>query len=231
MFILPVEGDNPTRHRHYVVWTLIAVCFTVFITTLFQGREDFIYEWGYKPGQYSLLTVFTSMFVHGGHWHILGNMFWLWMFGDNIEDVLGHFLFLICYFLCGVGAILMYTQIHPGSMIPVVGASGAISGIAGMYLMFFPRVDAELVLFIFRWEVHSIRTTIYVAVGCWFLMQLALGILVESTSVGEVIRTAFSGHVGGFLTGTALGWIFVRMGFIKRYISCRKRHWLLGYAT
>jgi len=228
--MFPLEGQNPTRHTHFVLWSIISVCTGLFFATLVIGKENVFLQWGYLPASSENVNILTSMFLHGGHWHLIGNMFFLWMFGDNIEDVVGHFLFLLCYVVCGVLATLTYYGFHPDSIIPLIGASGAISGIAGMYLVFFPRVSADIVIFIFRWEINRIKTTAIVAIGCWFAMQVMLGLLIEATPLGEYFRIAFSAHVGGFVAGVALGLIFLRLGYVDRYFQGGKKHWLFGYA-
>lgn len=152
------------------------------------------------------------------------------MFGDNIEDVIGHFLFLVCYLLCGIAATFTYASFHPDSVVPLIGASGAVSGIVGMYLIFFPKVSADIVFFIFYWEIHRVRTTVLAAVGSWFAMQILLGLIVEATTLGEYIRVAFSAHIGGFLAGMILGFVFSRLGYVTRYFHSGRKHWLLGYA-
>lgn len=229
--MFPLEGENPTRHTHYVLWIIIISCIILAFAPLFNsGKKEVFLEWGYIPADHEDLKMFTSMFFHGGRGHIIGNMFFLWMFGDNVEDVIGHVFFLICYLICGVVATMTYASFHPGSFTPLIGASGAISGIVGMYLVFFPKVSAEIIIFIFHWEIHNIKTTIFAAVGCWFLIQLLLGIFIEATVIGEYIRIAFSAHAGGFIMGLILGFIFVKLGYIDRYIHDGKKHWLLGYA-
>lgn len=231
MFISPLEEENPTRHTHFVLWSIIIVCIGLFFVTIFNGKEETFTQWGYIPSSSERLNVFTSMFLHGGRWHIIGNMFFLWMFGDNIEDVIGHFFFLACYLLCGIAATMTYTGFHPDSASPLIGASGAISGIVGMYLVFFPKVSAHIVFSIFYWEIHRVKTTIFAAVGCWFSMQILFGLLVEATSLGDYIRVAFSAHVGGFIVGMLLGFIFLQLGYVERYFHNGKKHWLLGYAA
>jgi len=231
MFMFPLEGENPTRHTHYVLWSIIIICIGVFFFTLFNGKEETFTQWGYIPVSSEMQSIFTSMFLHGGHWHIIGNVIFLWMFGDNIEDVIGHFFFLLCYLACGTAATYTYAGFHPDSVVPLVGSSGAISGIIGIYLVFFPKVSADIVFFIFNWEIGKIRTTIFVAVSCWFALQILFGLVVEATSLGEYIRVAFSAHAGGFVTGALLGLIFLQLGYVKRYFHNGKKHWLFGYAT
>jgi len=231
MFIFPLEGDNPTRHSHYFLWAIIIICFVLFFITLINGKEDTFQEWGYIPALNEHLNVFTSMFLHGGRWHIIGNMLFLWMFGDNIEDVVGHMFFLLCYLICGIAATFTYASFHPDSLVPLIGASGAISGLIGMYLVFFPKISADIVFYIFYWEIHKVKTTIFVAIACWFGIQILFSFLIEATSLGKYVRIAFSAHAGGFVAGLVLGFVFLKLGYIRRYMSNGRKHWLLGYST
>jgi membrane associated rhomboid family serine protease len=159
----------------------------------------------------------------------MGNMLFLWMFGDNIEDVVGHFFFLSCYLLSGVVGALTYASLHPDSTMPLIGASGALSGIVGMYMIFFPKVSAEIIFLFFYWEIYRVQTTTLSAIGFWFGLQVILGLTIEATSLGEYIKVAFSAHVGGFATGALLGVLFRQSGYVKRYFHNGKKHWLLGY--
>ena len=142
----------------------------------------------------------TSMFMHGGWAHILGNMLFLWIFGDNVEDLLGHFRYLIFYLLCGFAAALAQVLMSPDSVIPMLGASGAISGVLGGYILMFPRRQVRAIIFTFLY------TTIpaYVAIGIWIVYQVALG-FVSSVEDGGV---AYSAHIGGFIAGLALVKLF-----------------------
>jgi membrane associated rhomboid family serine protease len=232
MFVVPVEVDNPTRHVHFVLWTIVALNVATFaVSRVFFDYPQVLREYGLVPIEVSALTFLTSAFLHGGFIHLLGNMFFLWMFGDNVEDIVGPLLFLTSYAVCGAAASLAYLPLHPDSTVPLVGASGAISGIVGMYLFFFPRADAELCVYLFRWEVATFRVSILAAILVWFGEQVALAAIAEMTTLGQVVRVAFSAHVGGFLAGCAIGWVFVRMGFVRRYVSNGARHPLLGYVT
>ena len=229
MFIIPVEGKNLTKHGHLSLWLVAFTCVLVAVLRLFSGPPDIFATSGFVPASPSVETLFSSMFLHAGLLHLIGNLFFLIMFGDNIEDVLGHSLFLISYLFCGAAAALGYMLLHPDSQVQLVGASGAISGILGMYLVFFPRVAAKLSFYAFHREIRSIKTTVLVAIGGWFALQLLLVLLVEMTSIGDRIRIAFSAHIAGFLAGIVVGGFFVSMGCMKNYVSRRKSHWLFGY--
>lgn len=231
MFIIPIEGKNPTKHGHLSLWLVVFACVLLAVVRLFAGPPDIFSTSGFVPASPSIETLFTSMFLHAGLLHLIGNMIFLIMFGDNIEDVLGDLLFLTSYFICGVAAALGYMLLHPHSQVQLVGASGAISGILGMYLVFFPRAAAKLSFYAFHREIRSIRTTVLIAIGGWFALQLLLVFLIEMTSIGDRIRIAFSAHIAGFLAGVVVGKIFVACGCMKNYLSRRKRHWLFGYCV
>ncbi|SVA31754.1 uncharacterized protein METZ01_LOCUS84608 [marine metagenome] len=145
------------------------------------------------------------MFMHGGLMHIIFNMWFLWIFGDNIESVLGHKRFVLFYLLCGVGAALVQIQINTGSQIPMVGASGAIAGVLGAYLIRFPRatVHVLVILIIF---ITFIRVPAMVVIGFWFLSNLTAGL--GTLGIEETGGTAWFAHLGGFVSGVVLNQIF-----------------------
>jgi membrane associated rhomboid family serine protease len=232
VFVVPIERDNPTRHRHFVLWALIAANTLVFFPSWFlTDHVTFFRAYGFVPVEAAWTSVYTSMFVHGGWMHLVGNMVFLWMFGDNVEDVIGPFAFLAAYLLGGAAAVLAYFPFHASSTTPLVGASGAVSAVVGMYLVFFPHVKADLVIYFWRWEINTVPTTILGAVVAWFVEQLALMLIAEFTSLGQFVRVAFSAHVGGFLAGALLGSIFIALGYMHRYAASNARHWLFGYVT
>ncbi|MEM9207917.1 MAG: rhomboid family intramembrane serine protease [Pseudomonadota bacterium] len=149
-------------------------------------------------------TVFTSMFMHGGWFHILGNLWFLWIFGNNVEDAMGHVRFVIFYLLCGAGAAGLQVAADPASTVPMVGASGAIGGVMGAYILLFPRVHVHL-LIIFGFYVTTIAVPAVFMLGYWFLLQLLGGFSSLQASGGGV---AFWAHVGGFAAGAALVLLF-----------------------
>jgi membrane associated rhomboid family serine protease len=163
------------------------------------------------------ITLLTSMFMHGGIAHILGNMLFLWIFGDNVEDVLGHVRYLIFYLVCGLLASLAHvfaTKLAGGNMlIPCLGASGAISGVLGGYVLLFPMRRVTVILFRFLTEVPA-----YIAVGIWFLFQLINGLGMLGASEGGV---AYGAHIGGFLAGVALVKVFA-LGKTVEYRPARR---------
>src|SRR5208337_97498 len=145
-----------------------------------------------------LETVFTSMFLHGGFLHVAGNMLYLWIFGDNIEDELGHFRFLLFYLFSGVVAVYAYAMTDSQSMLPMIGASGAISGVLGAYILLFPRAKIHTLLFFgFFWQI--VRIPAMFVIGFWIFLQIVSGLL----SSGSIQHggVAWFAHVGGFVAG------------------------------
>jgi membrane associated rhomboid family serine protease len=210
--MIPIRDDNPAYSPPIVTVALIAANVAVFILQFLQPPElqaQSVHTWGAIPARLlrggdpaAWLTVFSSMFMHGGIVHLAGNMLYLWIFGNNIEDKLGHLKYLIFYLLCGVAAALGQTLIDPSSEVPMIGASGAISGVLGAYILLFPRANVMvLIIFVF---IRFIAVPAYVVLGLWFVMQLS-GILGASSSGGGV---AFMAHVGGFIFGLATIYLF-----------------------
>jgi len=158
-------------------------------------------------------TILTSMFMHGGWLHIIGNMWFLWVFGNNIEDSMGHTRFVVFYLLCGVAAAATQMAVDPRSVVPMVGASGAISGVMGAYILLYPRVKVHTLLTL-GFFVTSVALPAYVILGYWFALQLLLG------TVGSLSRmqggTAFWAHVGGFVAGLVLIKLFANPDFLER---------------
>ncbi len=211
----PYKDDNPRVLIPYVTYGLIGVNVFVFIFQLALAAsnprlgQQFIYLYGLIPAQFSLFSLFTSMFVHGGFAHILGNMWFLWIFGDNVESTLGHVRYLIFYLLCGIAAGIAQTVINSSSMVPMVGASGAIAGVLGMYMIRFPHARVHvLIFFIF---ITTIRVPAFVVLGIWFMMQLTNGLgTVGLDTTGGV---AWFAHIGGFTAGIILERMFKLVRF------------------
>ena len=205
----PYKDDNPRILFPFVTYTIIGINSLVFIYQYFILPPDLlgpiISTYALTPADPSVFTVFTSMFMHGGLMHIIFNMWFLWIFGDNIESVLGHKRFVLFYLLCGVGAALLQIQINTGSQIPMVGASGAIAGVLGAYLFRFPRatVHVLVILIIF---ITFIRVPAMVVIGFWFLSNLTAGL--GTLGVEETGGTAWFAHLGGFVSGVVLNQIF-----------------------
>lgn len=214
--MIPLKDDNPSRHhRPYVSNTLLGLCVLVFLWQLSLGPragQAAIYAFGAIPAVLlgearlppevavipPLLTAFTSMFLHGGWLHLIGNMLYLWIFGDNIEDSMGHARFLVFYLVCGVAAVAAQTLPDPESTIPMIGASGAISGVLGAYLLLHPRANV-LVLIPLGFFSQLIRVPAMLVLGFWFVIQL-----VSELGAPEGGGVAFRAHIGGFIAGMAL---------------------------
>ncbi|HYK83041.1 MAG TPA: rhomboid family intramembrane serine protease [Gemmatimonadales bacterium] len=164
-------------------------------------------------GQPNWWTVLTSMFMHGGWLHIIGNMWFLWVFGNNIEDSMGHRRFIAFYLLCGVAAAATQLLVDPRSAVPMVGASGAISGVMGAYVLLYPRVKVHTLVTL-GFFVTSVALPAYVMLGYWFVLQLVMGM------VGALAHmqggTAFWAHVGGFVTGIVLIKLFANGEYLER---------------
>ena len=208
----PYKDDNPRILFPFVTYTIIGINSLIFIYQYFilppELLGHIISTYALTPAVPSVITVFTSMFMHGGLMHIIFNMWFLWIFGDNIESVLGHKRFVLFYLLCGVGAALVQIQINTGSQIPMVGASGAIAGVLGAYLIRFPRatVHVLVILIIF---ITFIRVPAMVVIGFWFLSNLTAGL--GTLGIEETGGTAWFAHLGGFVSGVVLNQVFKKI--------------------
>jgi len=208
----PYKDDNPRILFPFVTYTIIGINSLVFIYQYLilppESLGHIINTYALTPAAPSVITVFTSMFMHGGLMHIIFNMWFLWIFGDNIESVLGHKRYVLFYLLCGVGAALAQIQINTGSQIPMVGASGAIAGVLGAYLIRFPRatVHVLVILIIF---ITFIRVPAMVVIGIWFLSNLTAGL--GTLGIEETGGTAWFAHLGGFVSGVVLNQVFKKI--------------------
>ena len=158
-------------------------------------------------------TVITSMFMHGGWMHLIGNMWFLWIFGNNVEDAMGHFRFVLFYLLCGISAAALQTAFDPNSVIPMVGASGAIGGVMGAYVLMYPRVHVHLFVFL-GFYATTFAVPAYFMLGYWFLVQLVSGSVAIGAQGGGV---AFWAHVGGFVAGALLSLVFRNREMLARH--------------
>jgi len=208
----PYKDDNPRILFPFVTYIIIGINSLVFIYQYLilppESLGHIISTYALTPAAPSVITVFTSMFMHGGLMHIIFNMWFLWIFGDNIESVLGHKRYVLFYLLCGVGAALAQIQINTGSQIPMVGASGAIAGVLGAYLIRFPRatVHVLVILIIF---ITFIRVPAMVVIGIWFLSNLTAGL--GTLGIEETGGTAWFAHLGGFVSGVVLNQVFKKI--------------------
>ena len=206
----PYKDDNPRVLIPYVTYFIIGLNVLVFIYQYFiiqgaQLSEIFIYTYALIPANPTILTIFSSMFMHGGFTHIIFNMWFLWIFGDNIESVLGHKKYLLFYFLCGIGAGLSQIQIDPESTIPMVGASGAIAGVLGAYLFRFPRATVHVLVILIVF-ITFIRVPAMIVIGFWFLSNLTAGI--GTLGIEQTGGTAWFAHIGGFISGVLFNYLF-----------------------
>jgi membrane associated rhomboid family serine protease len=199
MFILPLNDDRYVGRAPYVVISLTIVNGLVLAATyLLASSQSVFSRYGFIPAQPHILTTFSSLFLHTGIFHYLGNMFFLWMFGYRIENTFGRWLFVLVFLLCGCGATGLHYLFNRTSTMPCVGASGAISGIMGCYFVVFPKSRFNIEVFFWRFHVTTIRTDTRGAISAWVAEQALLGLLTQSVHFSS---TAFWAHIGGFLNG------------------------------
>lgn len=200
--MIPLRDVIPTRTTPFVTVGIIIANALVFLYELSLGpaANDFIFYFGLVPAAFSWSHVFTSMFVHGGFLHVGGNMLYLWIFGDNVEDQMGHGRFLVFYLACGTIAALAQTMIAPDSMVPMVGASGAIAGVMGAYFVLYPRSRIVSLVFLFIF-IQVIEIPAIFFLGVWFLMQFVSGVGSIATTAQSAGGVAFWAHVAGFAAG------------------------------
>jgi membrane associated rhomboid family serine protease len=204
--MIPLRDVIPSRTFPFFTIAFIVLNSIAFLfeQTLSRGAlERFISVYGVVPARFDWLALFTSMFLHAGWMHFLGNMLYLWIFGDNVEDRLGHGRFVIFYLLCGAAAAIAHVSMNPSSTIPTIGASGAIAGVMGAYFVLYPnsRVLALVPLFII-WEIIEVPAILFL--GLWFLMQFFYGVgsmALRPDSPGGGV--AFWAHIAGFVVGMA----------------------------
>jgi membrane associated rhomboid family serine protease len=223
--MFPLKDTEPSYSPPVVTIVLIAVNILVFLFEFSLGPSDrnaLIEYYGLVPDQFRLSRVFTSMFLHGGWLHVLGNMWFLYIFGDNVEDFLGHAKYLLFYLVCGIAAALAQVLLNPYSTIPMVGASGAIAGIMGAYLIKFPRARVLTLIFVFIF-VTTMEIPAPLMLLYWFGIQFFNGVgSIARTHASEAGGTAFFAHVGGFVAGIILVKV---MGSSERYARRRDRYW------
>ncbi|WP_116082636.1 rhomboid family intramembrane serine protease [Tropicimonas sp. IMCC34011] len=202
--MFPIRDHNPSGGRPYVVWTLIAANVAIFLMSLGVAQDPmrlaaYYADWALIPALSSPLSFVTSMFLHAGWMHLIGNMLYLWIFGDNLEEEMGHAGFLGFYIAAGVGAGIAHVAAAPYSTVPTVGASGAIAGVMGGYLLLFPKARVD-VLFIFVVIFKVIPIPAWIVLLGWFALQLFNS--VGSDPMGGGV--AYWAHAGGFVIGLAL---------------------------
>src|SRR5438105_6847176 len=221
--MIPFRDNIPSRSTPIITISLILINVIVFIYELSLGDalEPFIYQFGVVPSVAAhwsqsdlpfvaiVIPYLTSMFLHGGWLHLIGNMWYLWIFGDNVEDRLGHFAYLLFYLLCGLGAGIVHTVLNSETTVPSVGASGAIAGVLGAYVVSYPfaRVLTLVPIFIFLQviEIPAVLLLVF-----WFLMQFLYGTASLAASGANAGGVAWWAHVGGFVIGIVLVVLFPR---------------------
>jgi membrane associated rhomboid family serine protease len=239
--MFPVRDDNPHFMTPYVTWGIVAVNAFAWLFVQKMGTEagiaNSLCDLGLIPGEVlgraepgtsvpltphfaclvdanaDQITWLTHMFLHGGWLHLLGNMWFLWIFGNNVEDAMGHARFVVFYLLCGIAAAALQTAFQPDSVIPMVGASGAIGGVMGAYVLMYPRVNVHLFV-IFGFYVNTIAVPAYFMLGYWFLLQLVSGSMAIGAEGGGV---AFWAHVGGFVAGALLSFALRNREMLARH--------------
>lgn len=231
--MIPLKDDNPTHITPIVSWTILGLCILVFLWQVSLGPRAgqavvlalgtipaVLFGIKELPPQLALVppvaTVFTSMFLHGGLMHLLGNMLYLWIFADNVEESLGHVRFVIFYFLCGIVAVLAQALPAMESEVPMIGASGAISGILGAYLLLFPRARI-VVLIPFGFLSQVVLLPAVWVLGLWFVIQFF-----SEMAAGDGAGVAFRAHLGGFIAGMALVPFMKRRG-VRLFSAGRAR--------
>jgi membrane associated rhomboid family serine protease len=208
--MFPYKDDNPTNTFPFVTIGLIGLNILVFLLQLMSDVDGkrIVYAYGAIPHNivsfestqpiHPLLTLFTSMFMHGGVFHILGNMLYLWIFGNNIEDRLGHFRFILFYLFCGIAAALSHTMVAADSGVPMIGASGAVSGVLGAYILLFPMARIHTIIFL-GFFVQSVQIPALIVIGFWAIIQIVNGLITQGMPNQGGI--AWFAHAGGFLAG------------------------------
>jgi membrane associated rhomboid family serine protease len=239
--VFPLRDENPHFTTPYATYGLIAL--NVLAWVLLQGfgtepaLSSSVCRYGLMPAELLDLvpagtrfqvgpdtyctvagggswgTLLTSMFMHGGWMHLIGNMWFLWIFGNNVEDAMGHVRFVVFYLLCGLAAAGLQTAFQPDSLIPMVGASGAIGGVMGAYVLMYPRVNVDFFV-VLGFYVNTIVVPAYFMIGYWFLLQVVSGAMSVGAEGGGV---AFWAHVGGFVAGALLSFVFRNREMLERH--------------
>ncbi len=230
--MFPIGDEHNGRVLTPVVnFTLIAINVLVFLyqltlpdTRFDPALQEFIFRWGAVPVEISngqdLFALLTSMFLHGGWLHIIGNMLFLWVFGDNVEDTMGHTRYLLFYLLTGFAAGLAQVLLDPNSQIPLVGASGAISGVLGAYIVLFPHGKIRTLVFL-GFFVTVVLIPAWVQIGLWALLQFFNGFASLGVQTEESGGVAYWAHIGGFVAGALLVWLFKDQQAVDRQRAAR----------
>jgi len=222
--MIPLRDRNPTRRTPIVNIGIIVANVAAFLFQLSLGSkvDQLYYQFGVVPHDVvtsvnsfqlgtAFLPLFTSMFLHGGWLHLGGNMLYLWIFGDNVEDRFGRLRYLVFYLLCGLAASALHIFIEPGSEVPTVGASGAISGVLAAYVLMFPKARVVTIVPVFLF-LQVAELPALLVLGFWFIMQFFSGVISLGSDTAGAGGIAWWAHIGGFLTGLALVVPFWRWG-------------------
>jgi rhomboid family protein len=205
--MFPVSDDDSQRRSFpYVTIALIGLNILIFLAEL-AGGDQFVAHWAFVPARFSAqpwanaATIFSAMFMHGGWMHLFGNMLFLWIFGDNVEDQLGHVQFLIFYLLAGLAATFAQYALSPESSVPNIGASGAIAGVLGAYILMFPEGRVNVLL-----GRQIVAMPAFAVLGLWIVFQLISGVGTFATTAGNANTggVAYMAHIGGFVAGLAM---------------------------
>ena len=209
--MFPIGDDNSQRRTLPVVtYVLVGLNMLVFLLELSAG-DNFIQQWAFIPARFAadpagnFITIFTAMLMHGGWLHLLGNMLFLWIFGDNVEDRLGHAMFLVFYLLAGIAATLAQFAVAPHSTVPNVGASGAIAGVLGAYILMFPQSRVNVLL-----GRQIVAMPAVIVLGMWIVLQLVsgAGTIAYTDETANVGGVAYMAHIGGFVAGLLMAFPF-----------------------
>jgi membrane associated rhomboid family serine protease len=206
--MFPIGDDNSTRRTVPVVTYVLIALNVLFFFVELSGGDAFIEKWAFVPSRFlanpsgDFLTLFSSMFMHVGWIHLGGNMLYLWIFGDNVEDRFGHIKFTIFYLLCGLAATLAQLAFSMGSNVPNLGASGAIAGVLGAYILLFPQGKVRVLQ-----GQQVIQVSALIVIGLWIVLQLfsSIGSITNAADTGGV---AYMAHIGGFIAGFLLTFLF-----------------------
>jgi len=222
--MFPLRDTQPSYSRPLITVLIIVLNVVVFLHEFSldeYSRNHFIMYYGLVPARFHFSAVLTSMFLHGGWMHIIGNMWFLWIFGDNVEDAFGHVKYLVFYFLCGIAAAMTQVLFSAGSRLPMVGASGAIAGVMGAYLIKFPKSRIVTLVFIFIFFT-TIEVPAALMLAYWFFIQFFSGVGTIGYSHVSQGGTAFFAHIGGFVAGMILVGV---MGTRQIYVRRRDVNW------
>ncbi|MBM3773312.1 MAG: rhomboid family intramembrane serine protease [Acidimicrobiia bacterium] len=209
--MIPLRDAIPSRTTPFITMTVIvmnALAWVYAVSLSPRDLESFVRSYGVVPARLEFSTLLSSMFLHGGWAHVIGNMWYLWIFGDNVEDRMGHARFFVFYALCGIGAAMGHVLLEPKSTVPTIGASGAIAGVMGAYFVPYPQSRVlTLVPFMLFWDVIEVPALVFL--GLWFLFQLlSAGASAVSTTAAVSGGIALAAHVAGFVLGVIGVYVF-----------------------